>query len=421
LRLPPEGPPGPSRAAFWRSPLRGPWLTTTLGLLLLPLVIVVAVTGFVSHAAYQPDLGANAIVDRAHDLQLLIFGWPSRPTWLYAANQGVHVTVGFVAIPLLLAKLWSVIPRLFAWPPLRSPAQALERLSLLGLVGGAAFQFATGVVNAQLYYPFHFNFVVAHYYGAWVFLAALAVHLVVKLPVMRRAYREHGAWRPLRDDLARTRAEAYEPGGLASPRPAAPTMSRRGLLAMVGGAAGALAVVTAGQSIGGPLRRLAVLAPRGGALGPGPNDFPINKTAAAARVTPALVDASWRLQVQGARTLALSRADLLALRQTSAELPIACVEGWSTTQRWSGVRLADLAALAGVPAARMLHVASVQPRGVLRRATLGHAQIHDDEALLALRVNGADLSLDHGYPARIIVPALPGVHCTKWVGTLEFL
>jgi DMSO/TMAO reductase YedYZ molybdopterin-dependent catalytic subunit len=38
--------------------------------------------------------------------------------------------------------------------------------------------------------------------------------------------------------------------------------------------------------------------------------------------------------------------------------------------------------------------------------------------MLALKVGGADLSLDHGYPARIVVPALPGVHCTKWVGKL---
>jgi DMSO/TMAO reductase YedYZ molybdopterin-dependent catalytic subunit len=36
-------------------------------------------------------------------------------------------------------------------------------------------------------------------------------------------------------------------------------------------------------------------------------------------------------------------------------------------------------------------------------------------------VNGADLSLDHGYPARIIVPALPGVHCTKWVKSVAFV
>ncbi len=53
---------------------------------------------------------------------------------------------------------------------------------------------------------------------------------------------------------------------------------------------------------------------------------------------------------------------------------------------------------------------------MLRRASLTGGQIAADDALLALKVNGDDLSLDHGYPARIIVPALPGVHNTKWVG-----
>jgi DMSO/TMAO reductase YedYZ molybdopterin-dependent catalytic subunit len=40
--------------------------------------------------------------------------------------------------------------------------------------------------------------------------------------------------------------------------------------------------------------------------------------------------------------------------------------------------------------------------------------------LLALRVNGADLSLDHGYPARLILPAAPRLHNTKWVRELRF-
>jgi DMSO/TMAO reductase YedYZ molybdopterin-dependent catalytic subunit len=44
----------------------------------------------------------------------------------------------------------------------------------------------------------------------------------------------------------------------------------------------------------------------------------------------------------------------------------------------------------------------------------------DPDSLLALRVNGADLTLDHGYPARIIMPAAPGVHCTKWVTLMSF-
>jgi DMSO/TMAO reductase YedYZ molybdopterin-dependent catalytic subunit len=84
------------------------------------------------------------------------------------------------------------------------------------------------------------------------------------------------------------------------------------------------------------------------------------------------------------------------------------------------VRLRDLAALAGVDGETVLRVESLQPRGVLRQATLGPDQHRDERALLALRVNGADLSLDHGFPARIIVPALPGVHCTKWVSSLTW-
>jgi DMSO/TMAO reductase YedYZ molybdopterin-dependent catalytic subunit len=65
-------------------------------------------------------------------------------------------------------------------------------------------------------------------------------------------------------------------------------------------------------------------------------------------------------------------------------------------------------------------VRSLQPRGVLSQATLNADQVVDPDALLALRVNGADLSPDHGYPARIIVPALPGVHNTKWVAAIDF-
>jgi DMSO/TMAO reductase YedYZ molybdopterin-dependent catalytic subunit len=112
--------------------------------------------------------------------------------------------------------------------------------------------------------------------------------------------------------------------------------------------------------------------------------------------------------------------DLQAMEQVTAELPIACVEGWSTTQRWTGVRLRDLARMAGLDDPVRVEVRSLQPRGALRRTTLNQGQLMHPQALLALEVNGADLSLDHGFPARVIVPALPGVHCTKWVGVLAF-
>ena len=101
-----------------------------------------------------------------------MIGWPTSPGWLYAFTQGLHVTIGIIIVPLLLAKLWSVIPRLFAWPPVTGPVNALERIGILLLVGSGIFQFATGIANAQLYYPWHFDFVGAHYYGG-LFIAAL--------------------------------------------------------------------------------------------------------------------------------------------------------------------------------------------------------------------------------------------------------
>ncbi len=417
----PGPPPGPFRPGFWRSPLRGPWMTAILGYTLLVALVLVTVTGFLSHSAYEPGLGRNAIVPRDADLPTI--PWPASPWWLYAATQGIHVSVGYATVPLVLAKLWSVIPRLFAWPPVTSPAQAIERLSLALLIGSIGFELASGLANAQYWYPIGFNFVVAHYYGAVVFTAALLVHLVVKLPVATRALRARGGLAPLRESLAETRPEPGDPhGGLVAPAPAAPTITRRGVLGIAGAGSLLLLVANAGQSIGGPLRPLAVLAPRGGGdYGDGPQDFPINKTARAAGITPEGVGDGYRLELAGgAQDVALSRGELLEMEGRAADLPIACVEGWSTTQRWDGVRVADLAAMAGAPGARSVLVESLQEGGVLRQVTLSGEQLADPEMLLALRVNGEDLSLDHGFPARLIGPRLPGVHCTKWVTRMTF-
>ena len=405
-------PPGPFRPGAWRSPLRGPWLTAVLGTLLLAVLAAVAATGFLSHLAYQPDLGRNGLVHP--DLPFAApFDWPTGPSWLYAFTQGIHVNGGLVAVPILLAKLWSVIPRLFAWPPAPTPAVAIERASIGLLVSSTIFLFATGIANMQYWYVFGFDFVKAHYYAAVVFVAALAVHLVVKLPVALRAYRARGVLAPLRDDLAHTRPEPE--GDLVAPSPDPPTISRRGLLAAVGGGSAALLVANAGQSLGGPLRDVAFLAPRraGG--------FPVNKTAAGAKITPELVGDAYRLVLAGGPAeVALTLDELRALPQATHTLTLGCVEGWSTRQTWTGVPLVELARRAGVADPGTLRVVSLQPAGILREATLAAGQVADSRSLLALRVGGADLPMDHGYPARIIVPGLPGVHNTKWVGTLEF-
>jgi len=384
-------------------------------LVMLPIVII---TGLLSYIAYEPQLG-QAIPADVGWLRLPAFGWPTRPSWLYRLTQGLHVGLGLLIIPVVLAKLWSVIPRLFVWPPARSVAQLLERLSVLMLVGGILFEIVTGVLNIQYDYIFGFSFYAGHYFGAWVFIAGFLMHIAVKIPRMIAGLRSLPMREVLRTNVTDTRPEPRDPDGLVAANPGEPTMSRRGALGLVGAGVLLIGVLTAGQALGGITRKAALLLPRGRVRGPG--DFPINKTAVAAGITPEATGANWRLTLRGGPSeVVLDRATLAGMPQHTARLPIACVEGWSTVQTWSGVRLAELADKAGVPRPNSVRVISLQRGGAFGEARLAANQVGDRDALLALRVDGADLSLDHGYPARVIVPALPGVHNTKWVAAIEF-
>jgi hypothetical protein len=247
---------------------------------------------------------------------------------------------------------------------------------------------------------------------------------VSKLPVVWRAFRERGVLTPLRDDLEHTRPEPELDGAHTTTpaAPAAPTITRRALIGTVGAGSVGLALMAGGQVVGGPFRELALLAPRGRDPGGGPNGFQVNKTFASVGIEREQVGPAWRLVLKLGDELraSLTRQELLELELVTAELPIACVEGWSTTQTWTGVRLSELARLAGAKDPQHVFVKSLQPRGAFKQTTLARNQIDDPQSLLALKVNGADLSLDHGFPARIIVPGLPGVHNTKWVAGMAF-
>ncbi|MGC5019273.1 molybdopterin-dependent oxidoreductase [Micromonospora sp. DT47] len=411
-------PPGVDAATHaWRSPVRGPWLTSVLGAVLLATLPLVIVTGLLDWIAYSPRFD-QALPRDVGWLHPPVFDWPTRPAWLFRVTQGLHVTLGIVLVPVVLGKLWSVVPKLFDWPPARSVAQVLERLSLLLLVGGILFQTVTGLLNIQYAYLFGFDFYTAHWFGAWVFTAALVTHVAIKLPRMVTALRGPGFGRT---PVERTRPEPADPDGLVAPRPGPAAMSRRGVLALVGGGSLLLAALTVGQSLDGALRRTALLLPRGRRIDDGPTGFPVNRSVAAAGVTPDQTGPGWRLTVRGGgRTVELDRDRLLAMAQHTATLPIACVEGWSTSQTWTGVRLRDLAALVGTTDPAAARVRSLERSGLFHQATLQGNQVRDADALLALRVNGVDLTPDHGFPARIIVPALPGVHCTKWVREIAF-
>ncbi|MET9696444.1 molybdopterin-dependent oxidoreductase [Streptomyces sp. NPDC006529] len=342
------------------------------------------VTGLISHYLQHPPSWA---ADRL----------PVRPVWGYALSQGLHVGAGIAALVLLLVKLWAVYPRLFVWPPVRSVRHGLERLSVALLVAAAVFELFSGLLNIAEWYPWPFSFVPVHFAVAWVAIGSVLLHVAVKAPEIRAHW-------------SRTSTGTLE-------LPAQDGPDRRSLMLGLGAAVGAVTLTTAGQSFT-PLAALDLLAPRH--PGYGPQGLPVNRTAAAAGVDARTLG-DWRLEVRGPVPYRLTRAQLLALPQTSARLPIACVEGWSVDAHWGGVRVRDLLERAGAPPGAAVRVTSLEAGGAYRVMEMGGEYARDPLTLLALTLNGQPLSPDHGFPARIIAPNRPGVLQTKWVALLEVL
>ncbi len=85
----------------------------------------------------------------------------------------------------------------------------------------------------------------------------------------------------------------------------------------------------------------------------------------------------------------------------------------------AGSGCADLLAMVGAPEDANIKVTSLQPSGPYRVTLLPHNFAQDERTLLATHLSGERLSLDHGFPCRLIAPDRPGVLQTKWVTRLE--
>lgn len=366
---------GPLREGTFTSALHDPRTAVVLGRWLGAALLTCFLTGLFSHVLQDPPAWL-------HD------HLPSRPANGYQITQGLHVISGIAAIPLLGAKLWAVYPKLFEWPPARSVLHALERLGIAVLVAAMLIELFTGLLNTLQWYVWPFPFRQTHFWVGWLATGGLLLHVAAKAPLIA------AHWRRARPALAQ----------------------RRAFLGAVTASVAVVTLTTAGQSVPW-LRRLDLFAPRRPDIGP--QGLPINRTAVAAGTTTAPPD--WRLRVDGPYPFELTMAQLLELPQHEAELPIACVEGWSASARWAGVRVADLLERAGAPTSARLRVTSLEADGPYRVMDMPATYARDPLTLLALRVNGQVLSADHGYPARIIAPNRPGVLQTKWVARMEVL
>jgi len=364
-------------------PLHDERTAAILGIALGISFAVCFLTGLYSHFLQQPPSWWDV---------------PSGPAGLYRVTQGVHVATGLATIPLLLAKLWSVHPRLFAWPPFQSIPHLIERLFLVVLVSGAVFQLFTGTANVLRWYPWKFFFPAGHYWVGWMTIGAMMVHIGSKAPVTSGALR-----RRVRPD--------------PPPRPG--HLGRRGFFTATAVAAGLITLLTVGQTVG-PLKRFALFAPRRPDIGP--QGLPVNQTAGEAGVIESALDPNWRLRVTGAvhSPIEFDLDGLRAMPLRTATLSIACVEGWSAEGVWTGVSVTDLLARAGVAPDRTVRVevVSLETNGLYGRSNLSPSQARDPDTLLALDLGGEPLHLDHGAPCRLIGPNRPGVLQTKWVTEL---
>ncbi|GAB3771554.1 molybdopterin-dependent oxidoreductase [Nocardioides ginsengisegetis] len=142
-------------------------------------------------------------------------------------------------------------------------------------------------------------------------------------------------------------------------------------------------------------------------------------------VVPAIEPVDWKLRIHGLvdREVEITYQDLLDRRLTEGWITLNCVSNpvggdlignaW-----WSGVRLAELLAEAG------LHP---DADAVLQTSDDGwtcgtpvSALTDDRNAMLAVAMNGKPLPIDHGFPVRTIVPGLYGyVSACKWVVDME--
>ncbi len=164
---------------------------------------------------------------------------------------------------------------------------------------------------------------------------------------------------------------------------------------------------------------------------------------------PAVDAGQWRLQVKGevGQALTLSLEQLRALPKVSRVVTLECAGNgrahlrpptsgvqWAggavSTAEWTGVRLADLLARAGVATDATRIVFEGQDRGEVKNPpspagpitfhrSLAVADARARDVLVAYAMNGQPIPASHGAPARLIVPGCYGMASVKWLTTIE--
>jgi DMSO/TMAO reductase YedYZ molybdopterin-dependent catalytic subunit len=129
----------------------------------------------------------------------------------------------------------------------------------------------------------------------------------------------------------------------------------------------------------------------------------------------------WSLEVTGAvkTPLKLSLDDLMKLPARQQRVDHFCVEGWTAIAVWRGVRVSELARMAGVlPDAGFVDFQSFDD-GYHESWDLASAM--HPQTLIAYAMDGRMLSAKHGAPARLHSPIKLGYKNTKYLTRIVFM
>lgn len=136
---------------------------------------------------------------------------------------------------------------------------------------------------------------------------------------------------------------------------------------------------------------------------------------------PSVDLATWDFRVTGLveQPVRWTWEEFLALPRVTVHSDIHCVTRWSRfDNRWLGVSFSEV----------MRHV-TVKPeaRFAVIRAEQGFttnlplAELNQDDVLFALQHDGVDLTPEHGWPLRLVVPRRYFWKSAKWVRAIELV
>jgi DMSO/TMAO reductase YedYZ molybdopterin-dependent catalytic subunit len=134
---------------------------------------------------------------------------------------------------------------------------------------------------------------------------------------------------------------------------------------------------------------------------------------------PEISPASYRLKIVGEvkQPLELKYEEVLALPQESKVITMNCVEGWSYTALWTGVRISDLLEKAQVvPEAKAVIFHAV---GGTYSSALPPEFIKDKKILLAFKINNIILPPERGFPFMVAAEGKFGYKWVQWVEKIE--